>query len=815
MSMLTRKLLRDLWATKGQVVTIALVVASGIAAFVASLSTYESLKRMQADYYESARFAHVFASARRVPNSVAPALLEIPGVVEAQATLTYDAMIDLPGVVEPLVGRMIALPEHGLPAMNRLTLMAGRWIDAPESNQVLVNQTFAQKRGLAPGSTLTALLNGKRETLVVVGIVLSPGYIFAAAHGAGDESSFGVFWIGRKRLAAAFNMEGAFNTAALRIGRDAPERVVIDRLDHLLAPYGTIGANARDEQPSHKALTQEIGEQKVFGLVLPSVFLGVAVFLLNVVLTRQIGTQRGQIAALKALGCPDWRIGLHYLEYVLAIVLLGIAIGMAAGAWLGHMLTALYTNFFHFPALDYAMPAWIPLVGALASLAGAVTGALQAMLKVVRLPPAEAMRPASPLTYRATLLERIGLGRLYSPAARMILRDLERRPARALATTLGVAGAVAILISGTWCRDAIDHLLDVEFRMRERQDVAMVLVEPASSAVAYDLARLPGVLRAEPDRVAAARLWHGHRSYRTTITGLTPEGSIRLLLDAKLQQVPLPAQGLAINQTLADLLGVTLGDSVRVEILQGARAARGAGGRADRRPDGHAGVHAHRCAQRADGRGRRGDRCAHPDRRRRARGLPAAGEGNAAHCRRRGDRSDRAQLPRDLGAQRADLHHGAVGAGGHDRGGRGLQQRAHRAGGARLGAGQPARARHDARRGLRPAAGRTGARGAGRAAAGLAGRLRPVGLHRRADPSGDLPHPADHPAAHLCPGQRGGAGRRRGQRAGRAAADRPTRPGGRPEDARLMTRGHAADGMHPLRSDRIDVTALRHARRTS
>jgi putative ABC transport system permease protein len=571
MSMLTRKLLRDLWSTRGQVITIALVVASGIAAFGASLSTYESLKRMQADYYESARFAHVFASARRVPNSLAPALLEIPGVVEAQTTLTYDAMIDLPGVVEPLVGRMIALPEHGLPAMNRLTLMAGRWIDAPESNQVLVNQTFAQKRGLAPGSALTALLNGKRETLAVVGIVLSPEYIFAAAHGVGDESSFGVFWIGRKRLAAAFNMEGAFNTAVLRLGRDASERVVIDRLDHRLAPYGTIGANARDEQPSHKALTQEIGEQKVFGLVLPSVFLGVAVFLLNVVLTRQVGTQRGQIAALKALGCPDWRIGLHYLQYVLVIVLLGIAIGIAAGAWLGHMLTALYTNFFHFPALDYAMPAWIPLVGALASLAAAAAGALQAMLRVVRLPPAEAMRPASPLTYRATLLERIGLGRLYSPSVRMILRDLERRPARAFATTLGVAGAVAILISGTWWRDAMDYLLDVEFRMRERQDVGMQLVEPASSTVAYNLARLTGVLRVEPDRVAAARLWHGHRSYRTTITGLMPESQIRLLLDARLQDVPLPAQGLAINQTLVDLLDVKLGDSIRVEILQGAR----------------------------------------------------------------------------------------------------------------------------------------------------------------------------------------------------------------------------------------------------
>jgi putative ABC transport system permease protein len=573
-SMLDRKLWRDLWHARGQVVTIALVVASGIAAFSASLSTYESLKRMQAEYYESARFAHVFAVARRVPSSVAPRMLELPGVAEAAATLSYDVLLDLPGVVEPMIGRIIALPEHGLPAMNRLALMAGRWIDAPESNQVLVNQTFAVKRGLKPGSTLQALLNGKRERLEVVGIVLSPEYIFPAAHGVGDDASFGILWIGRKRLAAAFNMEGAFNRVALRLAHGASEEATIDQLDRLLETYGSTGAYGRAEQPSHKAITQEIAEQRVFGLVLPSVFLGVAMFLLNVVLTRQIGTQRGQIAVLKALGYANARIGLHYLQFVLVIVLLGIVVGLAAGVWLGRLLTELYAEFFHFPSLDFAMPAWIVLGATLAALVAAVAGALQALRSVVRLAPAAAMLPPSPPTFRATLGERLGFGRLYSPAVRMILRDMERRPGRALATTLGIAGAVAILIAGTWWRDAIDYLFEVEFRMRERQDISLVLAEPASTTVVFDLLRLPGVMRAEIDRSAPVRLSHGHRSYRTTLTGLAPGATLRLLLDDNLRDVPLPDEGLVINRTLADLLGVRPGDRIRVEILQGARTAR-------------------------------------------------------------------------------------------------------------------------------------------------------------------------------------------------------------------------------------------------
>ena len=594
-SMLARKLARDLWRVKGQVVTIALVVASGVAAFGASLSTYESLKRMQADYYERARFAHVFAAARRVPVSLEPRLLAISGVADVQTTLVYDALLDLPDVVEPMTARLVALPatrsgvddaeRHGDGdrggdrvgadlRMNRLTLMAGRWIDSPRSNQVLVSETFAKARGLVPGSTVRVLMNGKREQLQVAGIVLSPEYIFAVHPGSGDEKSFGIFWIGRERLAAAFNMEGAFNQMALRLSFGASERAVIDALDRLLERYGAAGAHGRGEQPSHQAITQEINEQKVFGVVLPVVFLGVAVFLLNVVLTRQIGTQRAQIAALKALGVPDWRIGLHYLGFVLVIVAAGIVLGLVAGAWLGQMLTALYTRFFHFPVFDYRLAPWIALTGAVAALVAASAGALQALLRVVRLPPAEAMRPASPATFRATLAERLGLGQLYSPAVRLVLRDIERRPARALLTTVGIAAAVAILISGTWWRDAIHYLIEIEMRSRERQDANIVLTEVASSAVLYDLARLPGVVKVEGDRAAEVRLRHGHRSYRTSVIGLAADAELRQVLAPGLQRVPLPSEGIVLNTLLAQRLGLARGDRVEVEFLRGARVQR-------------------------------------------------------------------------------------------------------------------------------------------------------------------------------------------------------------------------------------------------
>ena len=572
MRMLDRKLLRDLWRVRSQVITIALVVASGVGGFIASLSTYDSLHALQMSYYEQARFAQVFARAKRAPLAIENRLRAIPGVAAAETTVSYDVLLDVPEVIEPVTGRIIALPDGGSPSINRVTLMAGRWIALPGSNEALVSEAFARARALKPGDRIVALLNGKRESLEIVGVVLSPEYVFGGRGVLADESTFGVFWMGRKRLAAAYNMEGTFNQVAVRLAHGAAENAVIDALDRVLEPYGSTGAHGRDEQFSHRALTQEINEQRVFGMVLPSVFLGVAVFLLNVVLTRQIGTQRNQIAALKALGYRDALIGAHYLKFVLVIVALGIAVGLGLGAWLGRYMTHMYAVFFRFPSLDYRLEAWIPLVASAVTLAGALLGGLHALLAVVRLPPAEAMRPPSPPSFRPTVLERLGYGHVYSPQVRMILRNIERLPLRSALTVFAIGCGVAILISGTWWRDAVDYLLDVEFRVRERQHVSIVFTDPVSSAVIYELMRLPGVLRVEGGRETEVRFRHAHRAYRTTIVGLPPASEMRRLLDDRLRHGDPPAHGVVLSERLARKLGAVRGDEVWVELLQGERA---------------------------------------------------------------------------------------------------------------------------------------------------------------------------------------------------------------------------------------------------
>ncbi len=572
MKSLDRKLLRDLWSLKTQVVSIALVIACGIGGFIGSISTYSSLLWSRGDYYDTARFAHVFATAKRAPQSLAAKIHAIAGVAEVETRVVRDSQLSLPGVTPPMIARLIGFDFAHPPGMNRLTLKSGRWPAPGAKGEVLVNQRFLEARSLKLGAQMNVLLNGKLERLALVGTVLTPEYIYATRGGGmPDDEWFAVLWIDAQALAAAFNMEGTFNSVLLRLQRGTSPEATVEALDRLLEPYGGFGAVGREDQVSHKILSQEINQQRIFGTVLPAIFLLVAAFILNVVLHRQVNAQRGEIAALKALGYEDRAIAWHYLKFASVIVLLGVAIGVWLGWWLGNAMTGLYTDFFHFPEFHYRLEPWLLLASAGAALAAAFGGALAAIRGVVRLRAAEALRPSAPAEFRPLMIERLGYAGLLTPAQRMIMRNLERKPLRAATTVAGIAGSVAILIAGTFWSDAIEWFMDVQFNMVQRAQVTVGFAEPVSRDARWELERLPGVKQVEVTRAIPVRLRAGHRSYRTAINGLADDATLLRILDAELREATPAPGGVLLTTRLAERLGVAPGDEVVAELLEGKR----------------------------------------------------------------------------------------------------------------------------------------------------------------------------------------------------------------------------------------------------
>ncbi len=574
MKALDRKLLRDLRLMWSQALTIALVVASGIGGFITSLSAVDSLALARDEFYADARFADLFAAVKRAPNALASTLAAQPGVAEVQTTVEQMVRVELPGVSDPILGQLIGMDPQRPFSLNRVTLAGGRALDgagvrrADGSLEVLVSEGFAQARGLKPGSTLKALVNGRQRTLIVVGTALSPEFVFAGLWGMPDLRGFGIFWMDREALASAYDMNGAFNRIAIRLAPGASEPAVIDALSRLLAPYGGRQVNGRADQISHAMLDNEIKEQRVLGTVLPAIFLGVAAFLLNVVVSRLVATQREQIAALKALGYPNRDIAAHYLKLVMLIVAVGLLLGMVVGDRLGAMFTGLYTEFFRFPRFEHHMAPWLLLVSMGITVATAVAGTLNAILATVRLAPAEAMRPPAPGRYRRTLLERLGI-RGMSPALRMIIRNMERRPWRTTISIGGVAAAVAIVVLGNFFRDAIEYIVDAQFNVAMRSDVAVWMVEPGDDIARLDLARLPAVTQVESTRFVPVTFRHGHRSERSLIRGYDGRAVLYRVVDAENHATTLEGMGLVITDRLADKLGVRVGDTLLAEVEEG------------------------------------------------------------------------------------------------------------------------------------------------------------------------------------------------------------------------------------------------------
>jgi len=574
MKALDRKLLRDLRLMWSQALTIALVVASGIGGFITSLSAVDSLARARDEFYTDAHFADLFASVKRAPDALAAQLAAEPGVAEVQTTVEQMVRVELPGTSDPIVGQLIGMDPQRPASLNRVTLASGRALDASGQRrgdgalEVLVSEGFAQARGLKPGATLKALVNGRQRTLMVVGTALSPEFVFAGLWGMPDLRGFGIFWVDHEALAAAYDMNGAFNRIAIRLAPGASEPAVIDALSRRLERWGGRELIGRADQTAHAMLDNEIKEQRVLGTVLPAIFLGVAAFLLNVVVSRLVATQREQIAALKALGYPNRDIASHYLKLVMLIVAVGLALGVALGDRLGTMFTGLYAEFFRFPHFAHSIEPSLLLISAGITIATAVAGTLNAILATVRLAPAEAMRPPAPGHYRRTLLERLGIQAI-GPALRMIIRNMERRPLRTGISISGVAAAVAIVVLGNFFRDAIEYIVDGQFNVAMRSDVAVWLAEPADDAARLDLARLPAVTQVESTRFVPVTFHHGHRSERSLLRGYDGRAVLYRVVDAQNHATTLDGAGLVLTDRLADKLGVRVGDAVQVEVLEG------------------------------------------------------------------------------------------------------------------------------------------------------------------------------------------------------------------------------------------------------
>jgi putative ABC transport system permease protein len=572
-STLTVKLFRDLWRLRSQAVAIALVIAAGVGTMVMAVGLIDSLTATRQAYYDRYRFADVFAPLVRAPEPLLAQVRRIPGVAAADSRISTRATLDVSQVAEPVSARVHSLPPQRDSALNQLVLREGRFPDPRHPDEVVANEAFVKAARIAIGDRVKAVLYGKQVELRLVGSVLSPEYVYAIGPGNifPDNRRSAVLWMSREPLAAALNMTQAFNDLLVRLAPGAQAAEVERRLDLALGPYGGIGAFPRDLQISDRFVTDEISQLTTMATLMPPVFLLVAAFLLNIVLARLVDTEREVIGLLKAFGFPVRAILLHYIQLALLLSLLGLALGIAVGQWLGRGMAGLYQTFFTFPFLEFRTGAGVYLIAAAATLIPVALGATTAVWRAARLTPADAMRPEAPPDYSGRLVALLSgaLGR--DESSRIIMRGLIRRPLRSALTVIGLASALMLYVASQSPMGSVGRMIDLGFTVADRSDLVVSFAEPRDARALHELERIPGVLRVQPFRAAGARLRAGHYEVREGLSGAARGADLQRSIDLTGTTIEPPPVGTILTGRMARQLHVGPGDHIEALVTEGER----------------------------------------------------------------------------------------------------------------------------------------------------------------------------------------------------------------------------------------------------
>ncbi|QTR46512.1 FtsX-like permease family protein [Thiothrix litoralis] len=573
MTPLDHKLLRDLWRVKGQAIAIAVVIALGVLMLVMMDGLINSLTETKRTYYERYRFAEVFAPVKRAPEHLLDNIAKIPGVAAVAGRINAGALINLPGIAVPVRAQAVSLPDFAPPRLNDLYLSAGRRLDPARPDEILLLEGFAKVHGLSPGDKLSATMSGAKRTFQIVGLAQAPEFLYSTPPGElmPDDARFAVIWMGEHSLAAAYDLKGAFNEALLTLTRDARLPEVLDQLDRMLASYGGLGAYGVDDHFSDRFVSEEIKGLAMSSKGVPPIFLGVAAFLLYIVISRMVESEREQIGLLKAFGYSSGEVGAHYFKFIMAIAISGALLGCLLGVLAGRSLSSVYQEYYKFPFLVFQVDPAAFLTGVAVSVLAASVGGVFVLRKVFALTPATAMRPPAPADYSRS----VGIGKtlkaVLDQPSRIVVRGLIRQPGRALAAVVGISAGMALSVAMISLMSGFDRVLDMNFGVIERSDVTVSFVEPLLDKTVYELQRMEGVIEVEPFRSISATLRHGLYTYRGGIRGLVAEPRLNRAVDDQMQAIYVRADGIILAKSLADILHIQPGETLTVEVREGRR----------------------------------------------------------------------------------------------------------------------------------------------------------------------------------------------------------------------------------------------------
>ncbi|MHC4442944.1 MAG: ABC transporter permease [Planctomycetota bacterium] len=581
MGVLNHKLKRDLLGSWPILLTIVAIIAVGTGSFIGAGSAQRILRTSQLTYYREYRFADFWVELKKAPLSAIERVSELPEIATLQARVTFEVILDLPNIPRPLTGRLISAPErHFDKTINGIHLVRGSGFSDDRDEEVILSEAFAQAHQLNPGDRINLILNRKRESYVIVGTAISPEYVYMV-RGEGDfvpdPKHFGILYIKQDYAREVLDFQDACNQI---VGLVSPQHhqhidLILDKIDRMLDPYGVLAVTPSERQASNRFLSDEIRGLVITAIVMPAIFLLVAVLALNILMTRLAERQRTIIGTLKATGYSDRQVMLHFLSFGVVVGLVGGITGNIIGMLFASGMIHIYKGFFQFPRYMSEIHTDLLLMGIFISVLFAVAGTTKGVWTVLKLSPAEAMQPRPPQRGGSIFLEKYPrLWRRLGFRTHIALRSMARNWVRTLSGIISSTLATSIILLTLCMYDSMAFLVDFQFEHVAHSDVDIGMRDEKSNAALLEGRLLPGIDYAEPILGLTCDLRNGIHSRRMAITGLSAEHRLTTPMQADRLPIDIPPHGLVMSRKLADILHVRVGDRLELTPVRGRRQTK-------------------------------------------------------------------------------------------------------------------------------------------------------------------------------------------------------------------------------------------------
>ena len=567
MNILFRNLLRDIKKSKGQFISILIIVVLGVTFYTAINSAFKNLSNSSMKYYEEYRLADVWVDLYNGPIGIKEKVLSIPNVKSVTGRIIKDASINISE--ENATLRFITLPDMKTDIVNDIVIKSGRYFSEGDSNQCLLDEDFFKANDLKLGEYIYPIINGNKVKIKIVGSAKSPEFVYTLKDSSemmADNKKFGIIYIKQSFGEGIFNSKGSINNISIQVSNGSDIVKVKDDIKRTLKNYGVKSVIDREEQTSSKMISSEIKQLKSMGGTFPVIFFMVASVIIYVMMGRMVENQRTQIGVLKAVGFTNLQVLVYYMSYSALVAFIGSIIGAITGTYMGVGMTKLYNQYFNLPLAEIKIYGEFVIPAFFLTLAFCLFAGYHSCKAIFKIMPSEAMRQKSPESGKKIILEKIDLiWRNISYLGRIITRNLFRYKKRAALTSLGIIFSSAILLVALSMKDSMDFMIEKQYSSIQNYDIKVRFSNLINVEELNNIKNITHVKEVEPILETGVEISNGWKTKQVGFTVLVKDPKMYRALDKEGNIISLPQNGLLISEKLADILGIKLNDSVNVK----------------------------------------------------------------------------------------------------------------------------------------------------------------------------------------------------------------------------------------------------------